>query len=57
MKTKAIIIEIAKSHPTHVDVILTANNHRVKMGKQFLNKRLKAGIFEIANHSSTPSVI
>ena len=57
MKNNAITIEVAKLHPTHVEVIFTANNHRVKMGKQFFNKRLKAGIFQIANHCTTPSVI
>ena len=57
MKNNPIQIEIVKRQPTHVEVILTANNHRVKMGNQFLNKRLKAGIFQIAKHSSTPSVI
>ena len=50
-------VEIIAIKPTHTLVRFLSNNHEVKMSKQYFQKRVDLGWYEVVNQDKLSSVI
>jgi len=57
MTTSNQKVEIVEVKPTHVKFLLVDEGLKIKTGKQFFNKRVKMGLYEVINEKSTNNLI
>lgn len=50
-------IEILNIEPAYIEIKFLKNESKVKMGVQFLKKRIKAGFYEVVNQEKILPII